>query len=123
MAGKGNYIKTGDANRYKDLLKKIGEHGAKEVEEILELETGQAQRTMKAERVLIILEMLYNKAVRGNNIAAAQLYLDRILGKPKESLNLTNSGDLIGKISDGELIDKITAIIKATRKGESGAAD
>ena len=106
---------------YKKLLDKIAEHGSTEVEE-LDL-SWAGERAIVGERVLIVLEMLYYKAVIDRNYSAAKEYLDRMLGKSKESLTLTNGSDLISKISDEELAEKITAIIKSTQKGGAGAAD
>jgi len=106
---------------YKKLIEKIAAHGTEVVEE-LELEWHEG-KALRGERVLIVLEMLYYKAVQDRNYSAAREYLDRILGRPKESLNLTNGSDLISKISDEELAAKITAIIESTQKGGARAAD
>ena len=46
-----------------------------------------------------------------------------MLGKAKESLTLTNGSDLISKLSDEELTDKITRIIAATGEGAAGDTD
>jgi len=98
---------------YKALMQKIAEHGWTEVEEIdLPFTHG---RTIKRERTLIVLEMIYRKALEGN-LQAAEYYLDRMLGRPKESLNLTNGADLIGEKSDQELISEIAGIIKSVRQ-------
>lgn len=110
------YAKTGDSNRWKDLLKKIGEHGSQEVEYIREDKNASA-RTMTASRVLNVLEMLYNKAIDDSSLGAAQQYLDRILGKPKESLSIANDNDLIGNLSDQELIERVANILKTAGKG------
>lgn len=105
---------------YKKLIEKIAGHGTQVVSE---LELPWHPGEIRQERVLIVLEMLYNKAVNDKNYSAAREYLDRILGRAKESLTLTNGSDLISKISDEELAEKITAIIKSTQKGGAGAAD
>jgi len=102
---------------YKKLLEKIAEHGSTEVEE---LDLGwNNNEAMKAERVIILLEMLFKKGTEGS-ISAAQYYLDRILGKPKESLNLTNGTDLIGKLTDDQLLEKVRSLLKATGEGGAG---
>ena len=100
---------------YKKLLDKIAEHGSTEVEE-LDLSWAKG-RSIVASRILIVLEMLYYKAVEDKNYSAAREYLDRMLGKSKESLTLTNGSDLISKISDEELARKVAAIIKYTKEG------
>ncbi len=100
---------------YKKLLDKIAEHGSKEVEE-LDLSWCEG-RVLSGSRILIVLEMLYHKAVQDKNYSAAREYLDRMLGKSKESLTLTNGSDLISKISDEELAAKVAAIIKSTKEG------
>lgn len=106
---------------YKKLVEKIAEHGSTEVEEV-DLSWAEG-RVITSSRVLIVLEMLYTKAVKDKNYSAAREYLDRMLGKSKESLTLTNGSDLISKISDEELTTKIAAIIKSTPKGGAGAVD
>ena len=99
---------------YKQLFEKIADHGAQEVEEI---DLGWTlERTITGSRVLIVLEMLYYKAVKDRNYSAAKEYLDRMLGKAKESLTLTNGSDLISKISDEELATKVTAILESRQK-------
>jgi len=107
---------AGGKETYKQLLQKIADHGCTEVEET---DLGwSAGKVIKSERVLILLEMLYTKGKDGS-ISAAMYYLDRMLGKPKESLNLTNGADLIGKLTDEQLIDKISGLIKGARKGST----
>jgi hypothetical protein len=106
---------------YKELFDKIAQHGSEVVEEV---EVGWTKgRIITGERVLIVLEMLYQRAVHDKNYSAAKEYLDRMLGKAKESLTLTNGSDLISKLSDEELTDKITQIVKATREGAAGKSD
>lgn len=105
---------------YDKLREKIAEHGTTEVEE-LDLPWAQG-RAIKASRVMIVLEMLYYKAKEGDKAAANQ-FLDRTLGKPKESLNLTDESGVFGKLSDNELTRKIATIIESTKKGGAGKAD
>jgi len=106
-------LKTGDSSRYKQLQQKIAEHGTQEVEIIV------GDRTVKSSRVLVVLEILFDKATDEQSLGAAQQYLDRILGKPKESLTL-NDGDNIGKISDSELINRLIATLEKARERKSG---
>jgi len=122
MAGGQAHIRTGDKKRYKEVLKQIGEHGVTQ-DEILEAGWAQGRR-IKAERVMIVLEMIYQKAVQENgSLAAAEVYLDRILGKPKESLNLEADG-VLNNYSDDELISRIVAVVKRTgQAGAGGSAD
>ena len=107
---------AGGRDTYKQLLQKIADHGTTKVEET-ELGWNNNQ-VLKRERVLILLEMLYSKGKDGC-MHAAMYYLDRMLGRPKESLNLTNGADLIGKLTDEQLIDKISGLIKGARKGST----
>ncbi len=100
---------------YKKLFDKIAGHGSQEVEEI---DLGWTEeRTITGERIIIVLEMLYYKAVKDRNYSAAKEYLDRMLGRAKESLTLTNGSDLISKLSDEELAAKVTAILESRQKG------
>jgi hypothetical protein len=112
---------AGQRETYKILVDKIAAHGTEQVD--LEFASWTKERIIGRERVLIVLEMLYQKATAENNLGAAKEYLDRMLGRSKESLTLTNGSDLISKLSDEELTDKITRIIKATREGAAGKAD
>lgn len=48
----------------------------------------------KRERVLVLLEVLYGEGKKGN-IPAVKEYLDRQMGKSKESLDLTSKGKQI----------------------------
>jgi len=112
---------AGESATFKKLLKKIAEHGAQEDEVIAQTPTGEV--VIKNSRILIVLELMYNKFVQSGTLKAGEIYLDRMLGKPKESLNLTNGSDLIGKLSDDELTERISKIIKAQREGGAGATD
>jgi hypothetical protein len=112
-----------ESDEYKDVLQAIADHGS-EVVEVLEPQWSKHEKkTIKKERILIVLEMFFQKAVYEGNISAGQQYLDRLLGKPKESLKLTNGSDAISKLSDEELTDKITRIIAATGEGAAGKSD
>jgi hypothetical protein len=111
----------GPSNTYKKLQKKMAEHGSQEVEEMILTPTGQ--KVVKASRVLIVLDSLYNKFIMDGSLKAGEMYLDRMLGKPKESLNVTNGSDILGKLSDDELIEKISGILKAHRKGGARKSD
>ena len=102
------------AETYKQLKAKIAEHGTEVVtEEDLSWYGG---RSLTQSRTLIVLEMLYQKAVHEGDKGAAQQFLDRTLGKPKESLNLTDESGVFGKLSDDELAERITTIIKSAQK-------
>lgn len=114
--------RTGETNKYKELLQKIADHGT-EVVEVLSPEWSVKGEAIRKERILIILEMLFHKASQEGKEGAAQQYLDRLLGKPKESLNLSGGENILSGYSDEELTDKITSIIKAARKGGAGEAD
>ena len=112
-----------ESEEYKNVLQSIAEHGT-EIVEVIEPQWNKSERkTIEQERILIVLEMLFQKAAYDGNISAAREYLDRLLGKPKESLKLTNGSDLISKLSDEELTDKITRIFEAAREGAVGKAD
>ena len=103
---------------YEKLIETIHSHGTEIVEEI---DLGwTVEQVIKKERVVIVLEMLYTKAVKEKSIGAAQQYLDRQLGKPKESLNVTDDGGTLGKLTDDELIKRIATILKATGKAGAG---
>jgi len=105
---------------YKKLIEKIAGHGTEVVEE---LDLPWHEGAIRQERVLIVLEMLYNKAVNDKNYSASREYLDRILGRSKESLTLTNGSDLISKLSNEELTAKVTAILNSHKEGGAGASD
>ncbi len=111
----------GPSNTYKKLQKKLAEHGSTEVEEIIITPTGE--KVIKASRVLIVLEKMYNQYILDGTLRAGEIYLDRMLGKPKESLNLTNGSDLIGKLSDDQLLERISKIFKASTEGGTGKSD
>lgn len=113
----GSTIPGNATDTYKALLKKIAEHGSTKVEELTVEVDGRA---MKSERILIALEVIYQKGVRDKNLGALMYYCDRLLGKPKESLNLTNGSDIIGKLSDDQLLERLTTLIETAR--ERGAA-
>lgn len=106
---------------YKDVLQRIADHGV-EVVEILNPSWSTDKHPIRKERLLIILEMLFQKAAETGNLGAAQQYLDRLLGKPKESLKLTNGSDAVSKLSDEELTDLVTRIVTATGEGAAGEA-
>jgi len=116
----GSTIPGSASENYKQLLKKIAEHGSTVVE-VIDLEWDEG-RSVKSERVLILLEMLFKKGTKGS-ITAAVYYMDRLLGKPKESLNLTNGADLIGKLTDDQLLEKISNLLEKSRKGGAGKSD
>jgi len=107
---------------YTAIRKQIAKHGTDEVELIVDLPDGQ-QKSVVGTRTLLVLEMLYRKATEEKNMHAAQQYLDRILGKPKESLSINDEGEGIGKLSDDQLIEKIVTVVKATRKTGAGKSD
>ena len=113
--------KKEDSEVYKDILQSIADHGA-EVVEVINPSYASTSIFHK-ERILIVLEMLYQQAAEGGSLGAAQQYLDRLLGRAKESLTLTNGSDLISKLSDEELTDKVTRIIAATGEGAAGGTD
>ena len=100
------------------LRDKISGHGQAEVQENdLQWMPEQAERTIRAERVLIVLEMLYRRAIDGKgNITAGREYLDRILGKPKENLSLDNAGSPFQSLSDTEIITRVVGIIDRVRE-------
>lgn len=103
----------------KALAAKIAEHGTQE-DEVLDAEwlPASRHRTLTKERVIIVLEMLYQKAVADKgSVTAGIAYLDRILGKPKENLTLDGEANIFAKISDEELVERINNIVKRTTKG------
>ena len=116
MAGKGRNPGS-NTETYKAILKKIAEHGSTVIEEPEVEIHGHA---MRAERILIALEVVYQKGVKDKNLGALMYYLDRLLGKPKESLNLTNGADLIGKLTDQQLIERIDGLIETVRERGAG---
>ncbi len=107
---------------YKDVLQRIADHGV-EVVEIVDPLWSKDKNPIMKERLLIVLEMLFQKAADTGNLGAAQQYLDRLLGKPKESLKLTNGSDLISKISDEELESRVLKIFEAARERGAEGAD
>lgn len=115
-------IPKGQSDEYRDIRRKIAEHGMEEVETIIDLPGGQ-QKTIVASRILIALEMLFGKLSNEKNLAAAQQYLDRMLGKPKESLSISDDSEGIGKLTDDQLIEKIAAAVKQAAKAGAGESD
>jgi len=113
-------LPTNQKDDVKDIRRKIAEHGLQEVEVLMDLPDGQT-RSVTASRILIVLEILFDKAEKGRNLGAAREYLDRMLGKPKESLSITDESEGIGKLTDDQLIEKILTISKTIR--ETGAGD
>jgi len=107
---------------YTAIRKQIAAHGTQEVEELITLPDGQ-QKSVTGTRTLLVLEMLYRKAVQEKNMNAAQQYLDRILGRPKESLSISDDSEGIGKLTDDQLIEKIATVIKATGKAGARKSD
>lgn len=111
--------RTGESAKLKNVIRKIADHGA-EVVEILEVPWAKGE-TIKRERVLIILEMLFQKATKEDgSMGAAVHYMDRILGKPKESLLLDNGDDTLQRLSDDQLVSRIAGIIKTVRAADAG---
>ena len=115
-------LPKGQNEDIRDIRKKIAQHGLQEVEAIIDLPNGQ-QRSVKAARILIALEILFDKLSNDRNLGAAREYLDRMLGKPKESLSVTNDSEGIGKLTDDQLIEKVLAISKAIREAGAGESD
>ena len=113
-------LPTNQKDDVRNIRKKIAEHGLQEVEIMKDLPNGQ-QQSVTASRILIVLEILFDKAKKDGNLGAAREYLDRMLGKPKESLSITDETEGIGKLSDDQLIEKIIALSKTVR--ETGAGD
>jgi len=113
-------IPTNQKDDVKDIRRKIAEHGLQEVEFLMDLPDGNA-RAIRASRILIALEILFDKLSTDRSLGAAREYLDRMLGKPKESLSITDETEGIGKLTDDQLIEKILTISKTIR--ETGAGD
>ena len=100
----------------KTLRETIAEHGREVVtENDLSWDTSE-DRCIKAERVLIVLEMVYQKAVTEKSLGAAGQYLDRILGRPKENLSLDNAGSPFNSLSDSDLLSRVVDIINGARE-------
>lgn len=125
----------GQDSDLKDIRKKIAEHGLEEIEVILDDQLGQ-QRSVKSARLLILMELLFQKAVQEKNLGSIEHYMDRILGKPKESLSLTDESEGLGRLSDKQLLQRLgeimagclteeqrKAILEAKHQGGSGGAD
>ena len=112
--------KKEDSEVYKDILQSIADHGA-EVVEVVNPSYASTSIFHK-ERILIVLEMLYQQAAEGGSLGAAQQYLDRLLGRAKESLTLTNGSELISKVSDEELESRVLKIFEAARERAAGDA-
>lgn len=115
-------LPTNQKDDVRDIRKKIAEHGLEEIEYIKDLPNGQ-QQTITASRILIALEILFDKTSKDRNLGAAREYLDRMLGKPKESLSITDDSEGIGKLTDDQLIEKILTISKTIRESGAGESD
>jgi len=98
--------KSAEVIEIEQLKEKILKHGSQVVEKTIY--TGHK---IKKERTLILLEMLFHKGSAGN-VPAAKEYLDRVLGRPKESLNLQNDGGSFNSMSDAELVSRISQLVK-----------
>ena len=64
------------------------------VKELVSQHSAEVDETdlQKRERVLVLMEILYEEGKSKKNIAAIREYLDRQMGKSKESLDLTSKG-------------------------------
>lgn len=113
--------KKEDSEVYKDIMQSIADHGAEKVDVMNPSYCSTS--IIHKERILIVLEMLYQQAAEGGSLGAAQQYLDRLLGRAKESLTLTNGSDLISKISNEELESRVLEIFETARKRAAGSTD
>lgn len=116
---KQDYNITGDTNKMKSLAKKMADHGTG-TDEVFDVDwlPASRNRTLTKERTLIVLEMIYQKAIQGKgSLGAGIAYLDRILGRPKEKVTLDGEASVAAKLSDDELIERINKIIKQAQKG------
>lgn len=105
--------KTGinEKKTLESLRDKIANHGREIVDE--EPAWSQGGRTVRNERVLVVLELLYRQAVDNKNITAGREYLDRILGKPKENLSLDNAGNPFQSYTDSDILSRVVDIVKS----------
>lgn len=76
----------------KPLLDK--EHLA-EVKELIAQHGSEVDPLRKQARTLVLMDKLYELGVSSNNIPAIKEYLDRQLGKSKESIDHTTGGERI----------------------------
>lgn len=117
-----SHFKHKETAKYKALMTQIAEHGA-QVVEILEPDWNKGQ-TINRERVLILLEMMFQKAVDGDgSLSAAMAYLDRAIGKPKDNMTIDVGNDTVQQLTDDQLIDKISQILAKSRQADPGSSD
>jgi predicted AAA+ superfamily ATPase len=82
------------SGRKKNLLAEIIKGDLEEVKKRISTHAIQLVQTRKGqkERILVILDKLYFLASH-NNVKAMKEYLDRTIGKAKESVDITTGGD------------------------------
>lgn len=68
-------------------------------------------------RILILLDKLFEKGSKGD-IACIKEYLDRQLGKAKESIDHTSKGKTINPYSDAQ-VERIIQRYNSSRRAES----
>lgn len=84
-AGRKPLLSKEEIDKVKEI---IGQHGV-EVDDL-----------KKKERILVLLDKLYEAGMKGN-IFAIKEYLDRQLGKSKDSIDITSKGKRVFKVGYG----------------------
>lgn len=74
----------------------LGKEELERVKELIGQHGSEVDPDKKQERVLVLLDQLYKEGKDGN-IAAIKEYLDRQLGKAKDSIDITTKGDKINQ--------------------------
>ena len=82
--GTGPKVRT-ETIVFKDIQKLIEAHGLEEIDVKI------GKKIVKKARILALLNVLYEKGMSRGDVKAIQEYLNRNLGKAKESLNLTGN--------------------------------
>lgn len=81
-SGRKPLLNKEDLERVQEL---IGQHGA------------EVDPNTKQERILSLLDVLYEEGSTNRNIAAIKEYFDRQMGKPKQSVDLTTRQEEISE--------------------------
>lgn len=75
----------------------IAQHGSE-----IAVVDSKSNKPIKYVRVLYLLEKLYALGVKGN-IPAAKEYLDRVMGKAKDLVDITSAGEKINSLDESQL--------------------
>lgn len=73
-------------NKEKESVRSLMQRVEVHANEVVGLKLKDTNKIIKKQRILFILDVLYNEAVNKRNIPAIKEYLDRTMGKSKQSI-------------------------------------